>query len=124
MRAVLLVGSGMAFLAQGVAALGLGAGWAAAYDVSDGGCGFDGTCSDQHSFALAALAWLVLLAVEGVAGFVMAWAVRRRIRRAADMAHPSGTAASPGLAGLLVERAPGPYWPVAQSPGCCWFRPA
>lgn len=73
---------GLGFL-QGVALLLLGAGWAGAYDVSRGDCGYDGSCSDAHSLTVSALGWLVLVAVEGGMGALSAWAAWRA-RRAAD----------------------------------------
>jgi hypothetical protein len=79
MRAgIVVAGGGLGLVAQGVALLGLGVGWAGAYDVSRGDCGYDGTCSDAHSPAVAVLGWLVLVGLEVAVGTIAAWAGVRR----------------------------------------------
>ena len=44
--AALLLGAAVAFLVQLVAMTGLGEQWAGHFDVMQGDCGWDGTCSD------------------------------------------------------------------------------
>lgn len=106
MRAVLKVGSALAFPAQMLPVVWLGSGWAGAVDVSAGGCGYDGTCSDQGSVTLTGCFFLILVSAEGFAGFALALAAWRRLRRgrSTDGSKDSGIAADPDFLGLLAPR--------------------
>ena len=106
MRAALKVGSALAFPAQMLPVILLGTGWAGAADVARGDCGYDGTCSDQGSVTLIGLFFLILVGVEGFAGFALALAVwrRRRRNRSTDGQKASSTTAGPDFLGLLAPR--------------------
>lgn len=79
-EAVLGVGGTLGFFAQPVALVGLAIAWAGAYDVSDGECGYQGTCSDEHVMSVFVQGWLALMCAEVVVGAVTAWVAMRRRR--------------------------------------------
>lgn len=78
MRWFALASGALGFVFQGIALLPLGAGWAGAYDVLVGDCGYEGTCSDAHSLMASVLGLLVLLVLEIAVGVLLAWAAGRR----------------------------------------------
>jgi hypothetical protein len=69
----------VAFVLQFLPLIAIGAQWAESHDVASGGCGWDGTCSDEG--VVDATMWCVLvlvvaeLAVAGVLGTVRRFAI-------------------------------------------------
>jgi hypothetical protein len=92
---VLLPGAFLALFVQLVAIVGLGTGWAGSLDVMQGGCGWDGTCSDAGAVDVTVYGLLVLILIDVVASVLLA---KRAVRRRAAAARAgSAPAVSTGL---------------------------
>ena len=62
--------AGVALVLQLFAVLEIGMEWAGYYDVRDGGCGWDGTCSQAGSIPLSLWCLLALVFIEAAVGLV------------------------------------------------------
>jgi hypothetical protein len=91
----LLLGAAGALVVEPIVVTLLGADWAGSFDVMQGGCGWDGTCSDAGTLEVSIYGLLVLIMLDVGAGFLLA---RRAIRRRAGAIQASSApVASTGL---------------------------